>query len=67
MFPQLEVKENVWLVHDGKYITSAGGARTFEAALYLTDLLYGPDISKDLAKGLVIDWDATQVPKAIVR
>lgn len=62
MFPHLDIRDSVWIVHDGKFITSAGGARSFEAALYLTDLLYGPTVSKDIAKGLVIDWDLTKVP-----
>lgn len=66
MFPQLEVKEEVLFVHDGKYITSAGGAKSFEAALYLTELLYGKKIARSLAKGLVIDWDLEQVPRLIV-
>ena len=29
MFPQLDVREDVLFVHDGKYITSAGGAKSF--------------------------------------
>ena len=53
MFPQLEVKDSVLFVHDGKYITSAGGAKSFEAALYVTELLYGKEIAQSLAKGLV--------------
>ncbi len=57
MFPHLDVRENVLFVHDGKFITSAGGAKSFEAALYLTEWLYGPEITRQLAKGLVIDWD----------
>ena len=56
-FPHLKVKENVLFVRDGKYITSAGGAKSFEASLYLTELMYGTEIAKKLAKGLVIDWD----------
>ena len=35
--PELDVRENVLFVHDGKYITSAGGAKSFEAALYLCE------------------------------
>jgi transcriptional regulator GlxA family with amidase domain len=62
MFPQLEVKEDVWFVHDGKFITSAGGARSFEASLYLTELLYGDAIARRIAQGLVIDWDLSRVP-----
>ncbi len=62
MFPQLTVKDSVLFVHDGKYITSAGGAKSFEAALYLCEILYGKEIADSLAKGLVIDWDLEQVP-----
>ena len=65
MFPQLNVKDSVLFVHDGKYITSAGGAKSFEAALYLCEYLYGKDIAKSLASGLVIDWDLGQVPHFI--
>lgn len=61
MFPQLRVKDSVLFVHDGKYITSAGGAKSFEAALYLCEVLYGKEIARSLAKGLVIDWDLDKV------
>lgn len=67
MFPQLQVKDSVLFVHDGKYITSAGGAKSFEAALYLCELLYGKEIAISLAKGLVIDWDLEKVPHLIVQ
>ena len=61
MFPQLDVREDVIFVHDGKYITSAGGARSFDGALYLCELLYGKEIAQRLAKGLVIDWQLEDV------
>ena len=67
MFPNLDIKDNVLFVHDGKYITSAGGAKSFEAALYLCEILYGKDIAKSLAKGLVIDWKLEDVPHIIVQ
>ena len=54
-------------VHDGKYITSAGGAKSFEAALYLCEFLYGKEITKELAEGLVISWDVDEVPHLVVR
>ncbi len=66
MFPQLKVHRDVLFVHDGKYITSAGGAKSFEASLYLCELLYGKEVADRLAKGLVIDWDLKSVPKVIV-
>ncbi len=67
MFPGLEVKDNVLFVHDGKFITSAGGAKSFEAALYLSEVLYGKEIARSLAQGLVIDWNLDQVSHLIVR
>ncbi len=66
MFPSLKVHRDVLFVHDGKFITSAGGAKSFEAALYLTEHLYGKEIAKRLAKGLVIDWDLKSVPHIVV-
>lgn len=65
MFPDLDVRDEVLFVHDGKAITSAGGAKSFEAALYLCELLYGKEIADSIAKGLVIDWDLEVVPRYI--
>jgi len=62
MFPQLDIKDSVLFVHDDKYITSAGGAKSFEAALYLCEYLYGKEIAESLAEGLVIDWKLNEVP-----
>ncbi len=62
MFPKLKVHEDVLFVHDGKFITSAGGAKSFEASLYLCEYLYGKEVAEKLAKGLVIDWDLEEVP-----
>ena len=66
MFPGLDVREDVLFVHDGKYVTSAGGAKSFEAALYLAEHLYGDSIARSLAGGLVIDWDLAEVPHLVV-
>lgn len=65
MFPMLKVHEDVIFVHDGKYITSAGGARSFDAALYLCEVLYGKQVARRLAQGLVIDWDVAKVPHVV--
>lgn len=66
MFPDLTVHDEVLFVHDGKFITSAGGAKTFEASLYLAEVMYGKQIADDLAKGLVIDWNLDSIAKVIV-
>lgn len=65
-FPDHDIREDVLFVHDGKFITSAGGAKSFEAALYLAEHLYGDSIARSLAGGLVIDWDLSQVPHLII-
>ncbi|QKX05736.1 glutamine amidotransferase [Aquimarina sp. TRL1] len=65
-FPHLDIREQVFFVHDGKYITSSGGAKSFEAALYLTEYLYGTAIAKSLAKGLVIDWNLDKIPYLLI-
>ena len=67
MFPKLDIRKNVLFVHDGKYITSAGGAKSFEAALYICDYLYGKNVTQQLAEGLVIDWDIEKVPHLIIK
>ena len=65
-FPELDIRKEVLFVHDEKYITSAGGAKSFEAALYLSEHLYGAEIARSLAGGLVIDWKLEDVPHLIV-
>jgi transcriptional regulator GlxA family with amidase domain len=66
-FPHLDVRKDVLFVHDGKYITSAGGAKSFEAALYLSEHLYGDSIARSLAGGLVIDWKLEEVPHTVIK
>ena len=60
-FPHLKVHENVSFVHDGKAITSAGGAKSYDPALFLVERLYGKKVADGIAKGLVIDWQLPQV------
>lgn len=67
MFPNLSIHDSVFVVHDGKYITSSGGARSFDGALYLCELLYGKEIAQSLAGGLVIDWQLDKVPHITVQ
>ena len=66
MFPKLDIRKDVLFVHDGKYITSAGGAKSFEATLYLCEHLYGKKVAQRLAEGLVIDWNLEEVPHLII-
>lgn len=61
MFPKLKVHEAVSFVHDRNLITSAGGAKSYDAALYLCELLYGKKVAKGIGRGLVIDWQLDKV------
>ena len=61
-FPRLRVIEGVSFVHDGPVITSAGGAKSADAALYLAEILYGPEAAREIGRGLCIEWDLAQVP-----
>lgn len=66
-FPNQIIHDSVLFVHDGKYITSAGGAKSFEAALYLCEYMYGKKVADQLAEGLVIDWNLSAVSHIVVK
>lgn len=55
-FPKVDVRRGPTFVHDGKAITSQGGVRSFDAAMYLIDHLYGADVARGVGGGLLIDW-----------
>ena len=55
-FPGLDLRINVSFVHSGKNITSQGGARSFDAAMYLVDKLYGEQVAAGIGGGLLIPW-----------
>ena len=60
-FPQLSVHKDVSFVHDRKIITSSGGAKSYDPALYLVELLYGKNAADGIGRGLVIDWDLNAI------
>ncbi len=66
MYPNLDVREDIVFVKDGKFITSAGGAKSFEASLYLCEYLYGKKVADELAKGMVIDWNLESIPHEVI-
>lgn len=55
-FPGVDLKINVSFVHDGPMLTSQGGARSYDVAMYLVDLLYGADVAAGVGRGLLIPW-----------
>lgn len=60
-FAHLKVHEDVSFVHDRRAITSAGGAKSYDPALFLVERLYGKKVAEGIARGLVIDWQLAQV------
>ena len=59
MFPDLDLRRGVSFVHDGKALTSQGGTRSFDAAMYLADHLYGERAAQGIGRGMVISWPPT--------
>jgi transcriptional regulator GlxA family with amidase domain len=55
-FPKIQTLENYSFVHDGKYLTSQGGARSYDVAMYLVDLIYGEKVAAGVGRGMVIPW-----------
>lgn len=55
-FPAVITQENFSFVRDGKFLTSQGGARSYDVALYLVDQLYGTKAAAGVAEGLVLPW-----------
>lgn len=55
-FPAVDLRVNVSFVHHGKVLTSQGGVRSFDVALYLVDLLYGEAVARRIGEGLLIPW-----------
>jgi transcriptional regulator GlxA family with amidase domain len=56
MFPHLDVRRDVSFVHDGRAITSQGGARSYDPAIYLVAFLYGDEVAAGVGRGMVLSW-----------
>ncbi|NQZ76264.1 MAG: DJ-1/PfpI family protein [Ekhidna sp.] len=65
-FPDLTVHRDVSFVHHNNLLTSAGGAKSYDVALYLVHHLYGDKVAKGVGRGLVIDWDVNDYDFVIV-
>jgi len=61
LFPAVDTLEGYSFVHDGKFLTSQGGAKSYDVAMYLVDLIYGKKAAAGVGKGLVIPWENSSV------
>ena len=55
-YPQVDVKINVSFVHDDRFVTSQGGAKSYDSALSRVDLLYGETVAQGVGGGLLLPW-----------
>ena len=55
-FPGITLRREPSFVHDGPAITSHGGARSYDPAMYLVDHLYGEEVARGVGRGLLIPW-----------
>lgn len=60
-YPEIRVKRDISFVDAGHALTSVGGVKSYELAMYLTEKLYGPKVTAGIAKGLLIDWDVSKL------
>lgn len=68
MFPKVELRVNVSFVDSGKILTSQGGARSYDVAMYLVDKLYGQKVAQGIGQGLLISWPPdpdTMTPRSV--
>ena len=62
MFPKVKLVRNVSFVDAGHALTSVGGAKSYDVAMYFVEKVYGVKAAKGIGRGLVIDWDLSNVP-----
>ena len=55
-FAEITLRREPSFVHDGPAITSHGGARSYDPAMYLVDHLYGEEVAAGVGRGLLIPW-----------
>jgi transcriptional regulator GlxA family with amidase domain len=68
MFPKVDLRVNVSFVDSGKILTSQGGTRSYDVAMYLVDKLYGQKVAQGIGKGLLIPWPPepdTMAPRSV--
>jgi transcriptional regulator GlxA family with amidase domain len=64
-YPKVNLVRNVSFVDAGHALTSVGGARSYDVAMYFVEKVYGAKAVKAIGTGLVIDWDLAKVPHEI--
>ena len=55
-FPDVGLEREPSFVQDDRMLTSQGGAKSYDVAMHLVDLLYGEKVAKGVGRGLIIPW-----------
>jgi len=55
-YPALDLRREAGFVHDGEVLTSHGGAKSYDVAIYLVDHLFGEEVARGVGGGLLIEW-----------
>jgi len=55
-FPHIALERGVSFVHHGRVLTSEGGAKSYDVALYLVHHLYGEEVARRVGRGLILPW-----------
>lgn len=56
-YPKIDVQRDHSFVDAGHALTSVGGVKSYEIAMYFVENLYGKDVTAGIASGLLIDWN----------
>jgi transcriptional regulator GlxA family with amidase domain len=56
-YPNIDVQRDHSFVDAGHALTSVGGVKSYEIAMYFVENLYGKEVTAGIAGGLLIDWD----------
>lgn len=64
-FSKVDLRYDANFVVDDKFITSVGGALSYEPALYLVERLYSRDSAVKTAEGMVLDWEPSGIPHIV--
>ncbi len=64
-FPAVDLRYDANFVVDGKFVTSVGGALSYEPALYLVERIYSNEAAVKTAEGMVLDWNLLSIPHIV--
>lgn len=60
-YPEIDVVRDHSFVDAGHALTSVGGVKSYEIAMYFVENVYGKEVTAGIADGLLIDWDIDEL------